>query len=78
MGRHVNDYAAIILIDPRYQTEGVRRKIAGWIRKRLNVTTPTEFGPCHQQLAAFFAGKKLQQSALEAQRRCAALSIAST
>jgi chromosome transmission fidelity protein 1 len=33
--RHVADYAAIILIDQRYQTEGVRGKIAAWIRKRL-------------------------------------------
>ena len=34
--RHVGDYAAIILIDQRYQTESVRGKIAGWIRKRLS------------------------------------------
>ncbi len=34
--RHVADYAAIILIDQRYQTEGVRGKIAAWIRKRLS------------------------------------------
>ena len=34
--RHVGDYAAIILIDHRYQTDSVRSKIAGWIRERLH------------------------------------------
>mmetsp|Transcript_61311 Transcript_61311/g.99190 ORF Transcript_61311/g.99190 Transcript_61311/m.99190 type:complete len:266 (-) Transcript_61311:121-918(-) len=67
--RHVGDYAAIILIDHRYQTEGVRAKIAGWIRKRLNTTSPTAFGPCHQQLASFFVGKRPLQSQIEDKRR---------
>ena len=50
-------------------------KVAGWIRKRLDQASPTEFGPCHQKLAAFFVGKRAQQMAIEDQRRRAAQSI---
>jgi len=50
-------------------------KVAGWISKRLDPSSPTEFGPCHQKLAAFFAGKRAQQTAVEDQRRRAAQSI---
>ena len=67
--RHIADYAAIILIDHRYQTSGVRAKIAGWIRERLTDTSPTDFGPSYKQLAGFFASKRPMQLAVEEERR---------
>ena len=67
--RHIADYAAIILIDHRYQTSGVRAKIAGWIRERLTDTSPTDFGPSYKQLAGFFASKRSLQLAVEEERR---------
>ena len=33
--RHINDYAAIILLDYRYKRSGVRSGLASWINQHL-------------------------------------------
>lgn len=33
--RHINDYAIILLIDDRFKTESISRKLPTWIQKRL-------------------------------------------
>ncbi|KAJ5726460.1 uncharacterized protein N7483_007817 [Penicillium malachiteum] len=56
--RHVNDYAAIIMIDRRYDTPRIRAKLPGWIQGSL--VTPSAERPVQktvQRLAKFFAEK---------------------
>ncbi|GMM54635.1 DNA helicase [Maudiozyma humilis] len=33
--RHANDYAAIYLLDKRYNTENIKQKLSLWVRKRI-------------------------------------------
>eukprot|EP00960_Hanusia_phi_P070588 767339-Hanusia_phi.AAC.3 len=61
--RHVADFAAIILVDSRYESSNVRCKvrspatsvglivnqITSWIRDKLTAQSPTTFGPCYQR-----------------------------
>ncbi|KAJ5454284.1 uncharacterized protein N7458_005240 [Penicillium daleae] len=56
--RHVNDYAAIVMIDRRYETPRIQAKLPGWIRGSL-VASPSE-RPAQmtvQRLSKFFAEK---------------------
>lgn len=56
--RHVNDYAAIIMIDRRYDTSRIQAKLPGWIQGSL-VSSPST-RPAQmtiQRLAKFFAEK---------------------
>lgn len=56
--RHVNDYAAIVMIDRRYDSERIQAKLPGWIRGSLVSASPTR--PAQgtvQRLSKFFASK---------------------
>jgi len=57
--RHANDYAAIVMIDRRYDSARIQGKLPGWIRGSL-VSSPSE-RPAQmtvQRLSRFFAEKK--------------------
>ncbi|KAJ5816866.1 hypothetical protein N7447_009099 [Penicillium robsamsonii] len=57
--RHVNDYAAIIMIDRRYESPRIQQKLPGWIRGSLVPASPTRAAQMTvQRLAKFFAEKK--------------------
>lgn len=56
--RHVNDYAAIVMIDRRYETPRIQGKLPGWIRGSF-VASPSE-RPAQatvRRLSKFFAEK---------------------
>ncbi|EEQ35419.1 ATP-dependent DNA helicase chl1 [Microsporum canis] len=50
--RHKEDYAAILMIDKRYQTERIQGKLPGWIRGSLRPQSVA-----HQQLQQLFSNK---------------------
>ncbi|RYP18252.1 hypothetical protein DL765_004051 [Monosporascus sp. GIB2] len=57
--RHRGDYAAIVLLDRRFGTERIRRKLPGWIR--CGLVPDSERGGLGQmmgRLSAFFRGKR--------------------
>ena len=57
--RHVNDYAAIVMIDRRYETPRIQGKLPGWIQGSLVSAAATD-RPAQmtvQRLSRFFAGK---------------------
>ncbi|OQE00785.1 hypothetical protein PENVUL_c046G01102 [Penicillium vulpinum] len=57
--RHVNDYAAIIMIDRRYDSPRIQQKLPGWIRGSLVTAPPTRAAQMTvQKLSKFFAEKK--------------------
>jgi chromosome transmission fidelity protein 1 len=53
--RHKNDYAAIFLIDRRYEQKRVREKLPGWIGK--SIVTSTRGGDIGGVVTGFFRGK---------------------
>lgn len=56
--RHVNDYAAIVMIDRRYDSPRIQGKLPGWIRGSLvssRSTRPAQMTV--QRLSGFFAEK---------------------
>ncbi|XP_021892833.1 ATP-dependent DNA helicase DDX11 isoform X2 [Carica papaya] len=62
--RHINDYAAILLVDSRYVQESSKRsfshpvnKLPQWIKDRL-VSAPMKYGEVHRLLSQFFLSKK--------------------
>lgn len=50
--RHRDDYAAILLLDSRYERNSIREKLPGWIRSSLKCGVPT--GDVLDGLAGFF------------------------
>ncbi|XP_047329594.1 ATP-dependent DNA helicase DDX11 [Impatiens glandulifera] len=59
--RHINDYAAILLVDSRYAAPGSSRstnKLPHWIRNRLSATD--KYGEVHRLLHQFFKLNKSQ------------------
>ncbi|KAJ5210324.1 hypothetical protein N7491_010130 [Penicillium cf. griseofulvum] len=57
--RHVNDYAAIIMIDRRYESPRIQQKLPGWIRESLVPAPPTRAAQMTvQRLSKFFAEKR--------------------
>lgn len=56
--RHINDYAAVLLIDERYQQERIQQKLPEWIRKQLRC--PQNYGSVQGAVAKFFRDKKLK------------------
>ncbi|CAI7668065.1 unnamed protein product [Penicillium bialowiezense] len=57
--RHVNDYAAIIMIDRRYESPRIQGKLPGWIRGSLVPAPPTRAAQTTvQRLTKFFAEKQ--------------------
>ncbi|KAI9837845.1 MAG: hypothetical protein M1819_006779 [Sarea resinae] len=58
--RHQNDYAVIILMDARYNSEKIQGKLPGWIRSGL-VTEDNRkggFGDVMSSVTGFFRGRK--------------------
>lgn len=60
--RHINDYAAVLLIDGRYQQERIQQKLPEWIRTQLRC--PVSFGAVQGTLAKFFREKRLSETKL--------------
>ncbi|KZT56338.1 DNA repair helicase [Calocera cornea HHB12733] len=54
--RHKNDWAALILLDKRYASPGIRRKLPRWIDQELQDTS--SFGAAVKHLGAFYRGKR--------------------
>ncbi|GJJ75783.1 chromosome transmission fidelity protein 1 [Entomortierella parvispora] len=54
--RHQGDYAVIVLMDRRYGTARIRKKLPGWIGSSIEVCE--QFGPVVGKLAAFFKTKR--------------------
>ncbi|KAI0057841.1 DNA repair helicase [Artomyces pyxidatus] len=54
--RHKNDWATLVLIDTRYQSEKIRKKLPQWIGRTL-VTTQT-FGQAIKSTSQFLSAKK--------------------
>lgn len=54
--RHRNDYASILLVDRRYESERIRAKLPGWIRGSLRKGEGV--GGVGRGLVEFFEGKK--------------------
>ncbi|KAJ5652503.1 hypothetical protein N7507_009929 [Penicillium longicatenatum] len=56
--RHVNDYAAIIMFDRRYDTPRIQKKLPGWIQGSLVASMPARPAQMTvQRLSKFFAEK---------------------
>ncbi|CEJ56820.1 Putative DEAD_2 protein [Penicillium brasilianum] len=56
--RHVNDYAAILMIDRRYETPRIQAKLPGWIRGSLVASSGVRPAQTTvQRLTKFFAEK---------------------
>ncbi|RVX75548.1 hypothetical protein B0A52_00901 [Exophiala mesophila] len=54
--RHRNDYAAILMIDGRFATERIQRKLPGWIQSSLRVKEQ-HWAQIEKELASFFRQK---------------------
>ncbi|KAG0040928.1 ATP-dependent DNA helicase chl1 [Podila clonocystis] len=54
--RHRGDYAAIVLLDKRYDSPRIRKKLPGWIGSSIEVCE--QFGPAVKHLAGFFRAKR--------------------
>ncbi|KAG0031020.1 DEAD H (Asp-Glu-Ala-Asp His) box helicase 11 [Podila clonocystis] len=54
--RHRSDYAAIVLLDKRYDNPRIRKKLPGWIGSSIEVCE--QFGPAVKHLAGFFRAKR--------------------
>ncbi|KAM3540359.1 hypothetical protein ARSEF1564_006726 [Beauveria bassiana] len=58
--RHRGDYAAIVLLDKRYTSERIRKKLPGWIQGGLQMDSQEKgLGGIMGGLASFFRGKKV-------------------
>lgn len=56
--RHKNDYAAIVLLDRRYERASIRDKLPGWIKESLK--TGLSFAEGSRSIETFFHGKAKQ------------------
>lgn len=54
--RHIRDYAAVLLIDERYQLPRIQSKLPQWIRR--STKNCEHFGAAQGALAKFFRNKK--------------------
>jgi chromosome transmission fidelity protein 1 len=65
--RHVNDYAAILLVDTRYASDPSNRsfshttKLPQWIKDRL-ISSTDSYGEVHRLLHQFFKFNKKRES----------------
>lgn len=55
--RHKSDYAAILLVDSRFVTERIEKKLPGWIRDGMERQAPKEWSAIEEDLRRFFEGK---------------------
>lgn len=61
--RHQNDYAAIILIDKRYERPGIQGKLPAWIKQSMgNSAVSRPAGATIGSLSKFFAARKANPS----------------
>lgn len=58
--RHIRDYAAVLLIDERYQSQKIQAKLPEWIRR--SAKSYSQFGANQGALAKFFKAKRQMQS----------------
>ncbi|KAG4429212.1 hypothetical protein IFR05_015304 [Cadophora sp. M221] len=57
--RHQGDYAAIVMVDRRFEGERVRGKLPGWIKEGLvDGSGGLGFGPLMGRLGGFFRGRR--------------------
>lgn len=56
--RHINDFASVVLIDERYASEHIQRKLPEWISRAIQA--PPNFGGVQGSLAKFFRDKRNQ------------------
>jgi len=54
--RHKNDWAALILLDKRYSSAQIRKKLPRWIDQELHVAE--NFGTAIKHLGAFYRAKR--------------------
>lgn len=55
--RHRNDFAAILLVDRRFATERINKKLPGWIRSSIGDVQHQGWSMVEDGLRAFFRGK---------------------
>lgn len=55
--RHQRDYASIVLVDHRYASPIVRKRLPEWIQERVQPPTPA-FGQVYAQLVQFYRSKE--------------------
>ncbi|KAF7291652.1 Chl1 helicase [Mycena chlorophos] len=55
--RHQNDWASLILLDKRYGSSALRKKLPGWIGGKLVI--PDGFGQVIRELASFYKNKRI-------------------
>uniref|UniRef100_K3W6Y0 Helicase ATP-binding domain-containing protein n=1 Tax=Globisporangium ultimum (strain ATCC 200006 / CBS 805.95 / DAOM BR144) TaxID=431595 RepID=K3W6Y0_GLOUD len=60
--RHQNDYASIVLVDHRYASPIVRKRLPEWIQVRVQPPAPS-FGHVYAQLVQFYRAKDTQATA---------------
>lgn len=53
--RHRNDYAAIVMIDHRYESERIQRKLPAWIRQSLAPAGNQAAATIPAEMTKFFA-----------------------
>jgi chromosome transmission fidelity protein 1 len=56
--RHKNDYAAILMVDRRFATDRIRRKLPGWIQGSMS-SDARSWSEVEAGLEAFFAAKDM-------------------
>lgn len=56
--RHINDYAAVLLLDERYSEDRIVKKLPLWISRSL--IQPPAFSIVQSSLAKFFRSKRKQ------------------
>jgi len=54
--RHQKDWASLILVDTRYSSPRIQRKLPGWIFSGVEITTT--FGATMKTLGGFYKGKR--------------------
>jgi chromosome transmission fidelity protein 1 len=56
--RHKNDYAAILLVDSRFSTDRIEKKLPGWIRDNMELKqAPKKWSEIESGLKKFFEGR---------------------
>jgi len=60
--RHKGDYACVLLIDQRYESDRISQQLPTWIRKRFEKPKGGAFGDAFRKVCKFFAEKRRQRS----------------
>ena len=54
--RHRGDWASLILVDARYSTPSIKKKLPGWIGEKL--INPGNFGQVVRELGNFYGARR--------------------